>query len=96
MGKVLALEPDNVMVLRARCPTTATTARYSRHIQDLTLLMEADPENRDIYQISRAYRYHWTKDDASARADLEEVLRRGRTKTVDLVYLCGELGLPGF
>lgn len=96
LGRALELEPENVMVLRARCPTTATSARYSRHIQDLTLLMEADPENRDIYQISRAYRYHWTKDDASARADLEEVLRRGRTKTVDLVYLCRELGLPGF
>ena len=96
LGKALALEPDNVMVLRARCPTTATTVRYPRHIQDLTLLMEADPENRDVYQISRAYRYHWTGDDEAARADLEEVLRRGRTKTVDLACLCRELGLPGF
>lgn len=96
LGKVLGLEPDNVMALRARCPTTATSARYPRHIQDLTLLMEADPENRDVYQISRAYRYHWTGNDEAARADLEEVLRRGRTKTVDLVYLCRELGLPGF
>lgn len=96
LGKVLALEPGNVMALRARCPTTATSARYPRHIQDLTLLMEADPENRDLYQISRAYRYHWTKNDAAARADLEEVLQRGRTKTVDLAYLCKELGMPGF
>lgn len=96
LGKVLELEPDNVMALRARCPTTATSARYPRHIQDLTLLMEADPENRDVYQISRAYRHYWTKNSAAARADLEEVLRRGRTKTVDLVYLCGELKLPGF
>ena len=95
LGKALALEPGNVMALWARYPTTATSARYPRHIQDLTLLMEADPENRDVYQISRAYRYHWTKDDESARADLEEVLRRGRTKTVDLVYLCRELGIPG-
>ena len=23
--------------------------------------MEADPENRDVYQISRAYRHYWTK-----------------------------------
>lgn len=96
LGKALELEPGNVMALRARCPTTATTARYSRHIRDLTLLMELDPENRDVYQISRAYRFHWTKDDAAARADLEEVLRRGEAKTVDLVYLCKELGLPGF
>lgn len=96
LGKALELEPENVIVLRARCPTTATSARYSRHIQDLTLLMGLDPENRDIYQISRAYRYHWTKDDDAARSDLEEVLRRGETKTVDLVYLCKELGLPGF
>lgn len=96
LGKVLELEPDNVMALRARCPTTATSARYPRHIQDLTLLMEADPENRDVYQISRAYRHYWTKNSAAARADLEEVLRRGRTKTVDLVYLCRELGLLSF
>ena len=66
LGKVLELEPDNVMALRARCPTTATSARYPRHIQDLTLLMEADPENRDVYQISRAYRHYWTKNSAAA------------------------------
>lgn len=96
LGKALELEPGNIMALRARCPTTATSARYPRHIRDLTLLMEADPENRDVYQISRAYRYHWTKDGEAARADLEEVLRRGETRTMDLVYLCRELKLPGF
>jgi len=96
LAKALELEPDNVMALRGRCPNTATSARYPRHIQDLTRLMELDPENRDLYQVDRAYRHHWLKDDAAARADLREVLDRGKLWTVDLVYLCGELNLPGF
>jgi len=96
LTKALELEPDNVMVLRARCPTGATSARYPRHVQDLTRLMELDPENRDLYLVDRAYRHHWLKDDAAARADLREVLDRGRLWTVDLVYLCKELKLPGF
>lgn len=96
LTKALELEPDNVMALRARHPNTETSARYPRHIQDLTRLMELDPENRDLYLVDRAYRYHWLKDDDAARADLEEVLDHGELWTVDLVYLCGELGLPGF
>jgi len=96
LGRALELEPDNVMALRARCPVTATSARYPRHIQDLTRLMELDPENRDLYQVDRAYRRHWLKDDGAARADLREVLDRGKLWTVDLVYLCRELNLPGF
>lgn len=96
LTKSLELEPDNIMALRARCPNTATTARYARHIQDLTRLMELDPENRDLYQVSRAYRHHWLKDDVSARADLDEVLFRGQFRTVDFVYLCRELRMPGF
>lgn len=93
LGKVLELEPDNVMALRARCPTGGTTARYRRHIEELTRLMELDPENRDHHQVSRAYRYHWVGDDDQARADLRAVLDRGRIWTVDLTYLCRELGL---
>lgn len=96
LGKVLELEPDNVMALRARCPTAGTTTRYQRHILELTRLMALDEENRDLYLVSRAYRYHWVGDDASARADLRAVLDRKRLWTVDLVYLCKELGLPGF
>ena len=96
LGKVLELEPDNVMALRARCPTAGTTTRYQRHIQELTRLIALDEENRDYYLVDRAYRYHWVGDDASAKADLSEVLRRGKIWTVDLTYLCRELMLPGF
>jgi len=95
LTKALELEPDNVMALRARHPNTETSARYPRHIQDLTRLMELDPENRDLYLVERAYRHHWLKDDDAARADLREVLDYGELWTVDLVYLCRELGLPG-
>lgn len=92
LTRVLELEPDNVMALRARCPVTGTTARYKRHIQDLTRLMELDVENRDSYQVDRAYRFHWVGDDENARKDLEEVVGRGEFRSVDLIYLCGELG----
>ena len=62
MTQVVELEPDNIMALRARCPSTGTSSRYRRHIEDLTRLMELDPEYRDIYQVTRAYRYHWLKE----------------------------------
>ncbi len=91
LTKVLELEPDNIMALRARCPVTATVSRYKRHIQDLTRLMELDGENRDSYQVDRAYRFHWVGDDESARRDLEEVLGRGEFRSADLRYLCEEL-----
>ena len=96
MTRLLELEPDNVMALRARCPTTGTSSRYRRHIQDLTRLMDLDPDNRDHHQVSRAYRYHWLGEDDRAKADLREVLERGKIWTVDLTYLCRELQLPGF
>lgn len=93
LGKVLELEPDNVMALRARCPTSATTSRYKRHIEELTRLIALDPEHWDTYMTSRAYRYHWVGDDAAARADLEELVRRNAKMTVDLNYLLRELGM---
>ncbi len=96
MTRLLELEPDNIMALRARCPTTGTSSRYKRHVADLTRLMELDPENADHYQVSRAYRHHWMGDDQTARADLAAVLEHGEIWTIDLTYLCRELGMPGF
>lgn len=90
LTKALEFEPDNVMVLRARCPVTATTNRYKRHIEDLTRLMELDPKHQDQYQIDRAYRYHWIGEHDSARADLQDLLQRKVKKTIDLTYLLAE------
>lgn len=95
LSQALELEPDNILALRGRCPTAATTIRYQRHIQDLTRLIELDPENMDLYLVSRAYRFHWVGDDRAAREDLEWALHRGKLWTVDLTYLCRELGIPG-
>ena len=95
LTRALELEPENVMALRGRSSLTTTSRRYPQQIGDLTDLIRLDPENRDLYQVSRAYFHHWMKDDDAARADLREVLDRGELWTVDLVYLCGELGLPG-
>lgn len=93
LTQALEQEPDNVWILRARCPTAATSARYRRHIQDLTRLIELDPENQDIYLVSRAYRLHWSGNDDGARQDLELVLDHGNLWTVDLTYLCNQLRL---
>ncbi len=96
LTRALELEPDNVMALRGRTSLTTTSRRYPQQLQDLTRLMELDRENRDLYQVSRAYFLHWLKDDEAARADLNEVLERGELWTVDLGCLCKELKLPDF
>lgn len=96
LTQALEREPDNVMALRGRSSLTTTSRRYPQQIQDLTRLAELDPANRDLHLVARAYFHHWLKNDGDARADLEAVLERGELWTVDLVYLCGELKLPGF
>ena len=78
----LELDPDNVLVLRARCPTVSTTNRYRRHVQDLTRLMELDPENAGAYRVNRAYRLHWTGDDEGARRDLQAAAARPEGKAL--------------
>lgn len=93
LEKALEIEPDNIMILRASCPTMATTRRCRLHIPYLTRLMELDPENQDDYQVNRAYRYYWVGDDDAAKADLEAVLSRGKFWTVDLTYLSRQFGL---
>lgn len=70
----LELDPDNVLLLRARCPTVSTVSRYRRHVEDLTRLLELDPENRGSYLVSRAYRRHWTGDRRGAAQDLRDAL----------------------
>ena len=70
----LELDPDNVLLLRARCPTVATVNRYRRQIEDLSRLLELDPDNRSRYLEARAYRRHWTGDGRGALADLQAAL----------------------
>ncbi len=96
MTKVLELEPDNILALRARCPTTGTKKRLQRHIEDLTKLIALDPEHQDKYLVSRAYRYSWLGEGKAAKADLQTVLNRGILWDVDLIYLCREYAFPGF
>lgn len=95
----LELDPDNVLILRARCPTVSTRTRYRRHVEDLTRLMELDPDHAREYLVSRAYRLHWTGDDEGARRDLKQALegpegRRLWDASVDFRYLWKEL-FPG-
>lgn len=92
----LELDPDNVLILRARCPTVSTRTRYQRHVGDLTRLMELDPAHAREYLVSRAYRLHWTGDDEGARRDLKQALEgpEGRKlwgASVDFRYLWQEL-----
>lgn len=95
----LELDPDNVLILRARCPTVSTRTRYQRHVGDLTRLMELDPAHAREYLVSRAYRLHWTGDDEGARRDLKQALEgpEGRKlwdAWVDFRYLWKEM-FPG-
>lgn len=92
----LELDPDNILILRARCPTAATTNRYRRQIGDLGRLMELDPANLGIYLVSRAYRLHWTGDDEGTRRDLRGARDWGGEllRTADFQCLWKEL-LPG-
>ena len=93
---LVELDPDNVLILRARCPTVSTRTRYQRHVGDLTRLMELDPAHAREYLVSRAYRLHWTGDDEGARRDLKQALEgpEGRKlwgASVDFRYLWQEL-----
>jgi len=90
----LELDPDNILILRARCPTAATKNRCLRHIQDISRLMELDPANLGVYLVSRAYRLHWTGDDERAREDLRAARDCGDSgllRTADFQYLWREL-----
>ena len=95
LAAALELDPDNILILRARCPTVSTTNRYRRHIQDLTRLMELDPENTGAYLVNRAYRLHWTGDEEGARRDLRAATARpdgeALQDSVDFRYLWKDL-----
>ena len=87
----LAMEPDNVLLLRARCSGLGTKKRFLRHIEDLTRLLELDPDCACLYWSNRAYYYHWTDSDDDARRDLESILAHpGREEVIrsaDFNYL---------
>jgi len=93
LGRALKYEPDNIKILRYRCPSAATTNRYKRHIEDLTRLMELDKEYYDVYLLSRAWRYYWTGDIDASYIDVTKLIQRGAVWSTDLVYLCDILGI---
>lgn len=93
LNSALKYDPDNIKILRYRCPVAATTNRYKRHIEDLTRLMELDEEYYNVYLLSRAWRYYWVGDIDAACADIAELIRRGAVWSRDLVYLCETLGI---
>lgn len=93
LGSALKYEPDNIRILRYRCPVAATTNRCKRHIEDLTRLMELDEENYNVYLFSRAWRYYWVGDKNAACADVAELIRRKAVWSTDLIYLCETLDI---
>ncbi|MEY8327820.1 hypothetical protein AALB81_00570 [Lachnospiraceae bacterium 48-33] len=97
LGSALKYDPDNIKILRCRCPVAATKNRCKRHIEDLTRLMELDKEYYEIYLLARAWRYYWTGDTDAACADIAELIRRANSWTEnwsrDFVYLCEVLGI---
>ena len=97
LGSALKYDPDNIKILRCRCPVATTKNRCKRHIEDLTRLMELDKEYYEIYLLARAWRYYWTGDTDAACADIAELIRRANSWTEnwsrDFVYLCEVLGI---
>ena len=93
LSSALALAPNNVMVLRKRCPVAATTNRYHRHIEDFTKLMALDPKHYNLYLLSRAWRYYWTDNKEAARADMAELISRGMEHNADFDCLFEKLGM---
>ncbi|MCI8417153.1 MAG: hypothetical protein HFI33_06610 [Lachnospiraceae bacterium] len=90
----LGLDPDNIWLLRARLCGIATKKRCLRHIEDITRLLELDPENYDEYLVHRAYYYHWSGNDAAARQDLltvEEHQAEYAMSTADFRYLYAQM-----
>lgn len=93
LDSALKYEPDNIRILRYRCPAAATTNRYKRHIKDLTRLMELDKENYNIYLLSRAWRYYWVGDKNAAYSDVTELIQQHVVWSADLIYLCESLDI---
>lgn len=93
LSSALTLDPNNVMVLRKRCPVAATTNRYRRHIEDFTKLMALDPKHYNLYLLSRAWRYYWTDNKEAAQADMAELIARGMKHNMDFDCLLEKLGM---
>ncbi len=97
LSSALNYDPDNIKILRLRCPSAATTNRYKRHIEDLTRFMELDKEYYEIYLLARAWRYYWTGNMDAACADITELIRRAGSWhgnwSIDFVYLCEIFGI---
>lgn len=97
LESALKYEPDNIKILRLRCPTAATTNRCKRHIENLTKLMELDKEYYEIYLLARAWRYYWTGNMDAACADIMELIRRAGSWhgnwSIDFIYLCEIFGV---
>lgn len=96
LENALQYDPNNVMILRARCPVTATTSHYRRHIGDLTKLLCLDAENYNRYLLSRAWKYYWVEDTESSRADMKELIARKATQSDDFDDLFKRLDMTTF
>lgn len=71
-------DPDNIYLRRGRGLMVALFAKRHIAIQDMTRLMELDPENRDIYLLCRAFFYYLDKRKADLSAtDLAELKQLG-------------------
>lgn len=73
--EALKYNPNDVMVLRARCGLSSTKKKCrEQNIGDVTRLLELDNENREEYLLHRAYYCKWAEWQEQAIQDLEEVI----------------------
>lgn len=87
--EALKYNPNDVMVLRARCGLSSTKKKCrEQNIGDVTKLIELDNENREEYLLHRAYFCKWAEWQEQAVQDLEEVISmngRFRSEAEDLL-----------
>lgn len=73
----LDLAPRDVMLLRARGLVAAIHSKPHIGIQDMTTLLELDPENRDLYLLCRAFFCFMNPKWDMACNDVKELIRIG-------------------
>lgn len=76
LTEAIRYRPDDIMALRARshnCNTKKMILAYG--IDDLTRLMELDPEHREYYLHSRAYAYKFSGQTECSENDFREIRR---------------------
>lgn len=88
ISRAIELEPDDIMLRRARIGFGATSKqRKERNIADITHLLQIDADNQYYYYMRRAWEYRRLESYEEAIADIASVPKEARLKVCDGAYL---------